>query len=249
MPPQDEVLKRERIVKGSCWACKQRRVKCDLKKPKCRRCASSGTTCNYEKLLIRWGTSAVKGVPTSNRFLICSTLDTWEGTLATNERRALDYFNRRLWPLLSVDRQPCTPPRFLAMQSRTVLSTVCLLADAHLRLLDKRNSDKNLQQSRLHCLATIRRDLSANALTESSLSSLSVAILLRYFLDGFVESGQPSASTESHHAGVQAVIKSFGGFGSITNKGHEDLNMLLSEFASTDLTSALLHERMPWGFY
>jgi hypothetical protein len=237
--------KRERVTEGSCWPCKQRRTKCDLQRPQCQRCVLSGTNCNYEKILIRWGTRAVKGIPPDGQTLAYSPLASWESTLAVNERRALDYFNARLWPLLSAVSGPCAPPGFLGMRSRTVLSTTCLLADAHRRMSDKRNSDRNLQQSRIGCFETVRRELSSVDLNELSLINLLVAILLLYFLDGFVESLQPSASTDCHHAGARAVIESLGGFESVMKGGQKEMSMLLSEFASTDLTSALLHGKEP----
>ncbi|KAK5203025.1 hypothetical protein LTR41_011249 [Exophiala xenobiotica] len=192
-------------------------------------------------MLIRWGTRAVKGIPPDSQTLAYSPLNSWESTLAINERRALDYFKARLWPLLSAVSGPFAPPGFLAIQSRTILSTTCLLADAHRRISDKRNSDRNLQQSRLGCFETVRRELASADLNKLSLVNLLVAILLLYFLDGFVESLQPSASTESHHAGAMAVIASLGGFEYALIGPQNEMSMLLSEFASTDLTSVLLH--------
>ena len=56
--------KRRRTVEGSCWPCKQRRVKCDLQKPSCRRCINSQTEdCSYDKVLLRWKKRPAKTVP------------------------------------------------------------------------------------------------------------------------------------------------------------------------------------------
>ncbi|OKL60439.1 hypothetical protein UA08_04321 [Talaromyces atroroseus] len=46
--------KRVRTVEGSCWACKDRRVICDLQRPQCSRCVSEDQPCEYGKLRLRW---------------------------------------------------------------------------------------------------------------------------------------------------------------------------------------------------
>ena len=97
--------KRKRIVQGSCWPCKQRRVKCDLRKPSCDKCHSLGAECCYDRLLLRWSTNATKGggrgpllqTPFNRRFG-SSFGDEW-AALATNDQKALDYFRVRLLAL------------------------------------------------------------------------------------------------------------------------------------------------------
>lgn len=66
--------KRVRTVEGSCWACKDRRVICDLQRPQCSRCTSEDQVCEYGKLRLRWcngvaarGRFAGQNVPVSSR--------------------------------------------------------------------------------------------------------------------------------------------------------------------------------------
>lgn len=56
--------KRVRTVEGSCWACKDRRVICDLQRPQCSRCTSEDQVCEYGKLRLRW----CNGVAARGRF-------------------------------------------------------------------------------------------------------------------------------------------------------------------------------------
>lgn len=52
-----------------------------------------------------------------------------------------------------------------------------------------------------------------------------------------------SASTSSHHSGVLAILERLGGIRAALRKAPEPLHMLLSEFATTDLTTAVIRGR------
>ncbi|KAK5453396.1 hypothetical protein LTS15_006581 [Exophiala xenobiotica] len=245
MPP-----KRVRTVEGSCWSCKQRRVKCDLQKPSCGKCIVAGITkCNYDRILIKWDARPSKGSPLGNQ--LCLYHHSLPGSggynLAINERRAIDYFRSRVWPLFSTSTQPCAAPIAMAMADRSVLLATCVMADSHRVLFDGRNSKENVHNKRLHCLTTVRKRLAdaAGSSRGMPLSTVLVAVLLMYFSDGFVECDQPSSSTLSHHAGARAIIDSLGGLPTIMSDGETSMKMLLSEFATTSLTNTLLHGTPP----
>jgi hypothetical protein len=121
------------------------------------------------------------------------------------------------------------------------------MADSHRVLHDGRNSRDHLQNKRLHCLTAVRKQLAdaSTGLNDMPLSTILVAVLLLYFSDGYVECTQGSASTASHHAGAKAIIDSLGGLPSIMLSGDKSIKLLLSEFATTDLTNSLLHGRCP----
>lgn len=129
-----------------------------------------------------------------------------------------------------------------------MLLTICELAEAHRGLLQENRPVilQSISDKRLNCLASIRKQLGQSVLDSESLSQLLVAVMLLYFLDGFIDCSQQSASTVSHGAGVRAIIDHLGGFSALIHKGQKDMvHMLLSEFASTDLTRALLENREP----
>ncbi|KAF2850212.1 hypothetical protein T440DRAFT_489795 [Plenodomus tracheiphilus IPT5] len=237
-------VRRRRTVEGSCWQCKQRRVKCDLRKPTCGRCQASRTeSCSYDKLLLRW-----KEHPTIlpyTGFQLIKEYTLGGLPLAINERRAIDYFKARLWPLFSTVHEPCPPPIALALQSQPVLQALCVFAEEHRALQERGSSKQTLERRRLHCLAAIRGQLADDQAGISSLSALLVAVLLLYFLEGYVNCTKADASTQCHLTGALAIINTLGGFDTAWSVSDENSRMLLSELASTDLTDALLQSRRP----
>jgi hypothetical protein len=232
--------KRRRIVEGSCWPCKQRRIKCDLQKPSCRRCLAAKTgDCSYDKILLRWKRGSIKSAPAIQPSLSDGL------SLAVNERRAIDYFKGRLWPLFSTAHEPCPAPVGLALRSQPVLQALCVFAEEHRALQERGQTKSTLEQRRLQCLTVIRGQLGENGVKGTSLPALLVAVLLLYFLEGYVNCNKDDASTRCHLAGALAIIDALGGFQAAWSSSDRMTRMLLSELASTDLTDALLQDRIP----
>lgn len=241
--------KRIRVSKGSCWPCKKRRVKCDLSRPACRRCSSSGTACDYNTRLIRWSTRPHGGIPSPRGEARLAVLL----PLGACERRALDYFHRRVWPLLSTSREPCAPPTPVALEHRVVLLAACVLSDSHRRLQEKEGGSGGQIEPggtrRLECLAAVRAEIAGCSAVDvretGPLVVLLFAVVLLYFDDGYVGCPLKSASTSSHHGGVLAILERLGGINTALSGAPEPLHMLLSEFATTDLTSAVVRGGTP----
>ncbi|KAF3394433.1 hypothetical protein F1880_005273 [Penicillium rolfsii] len=169
-------------------------------------------------------------------------------SLDSGELKALDYFQAALWPLLSTANQPYPPPISLALKSEPVLLAMCELAEAH-RLLRQDNSPYHQQiitDKRSNCLSSVRKHLRECLSKNESLSQVLVAVLLLYFLGGYIDCTDQSASTTSHQAGVRAIVEQLGGFSALMDESEMEIpHMLLSEFASTDLIQALLGDRHP----
>lgn len=165
--------------------------------------------------------------------------------LAVNERKALDYFQACLWPLLSTAHDPCPPPVALALRSQPVLQALCVFAEEHRALQGTGSSKQALNKRRAHCLAAIRNHLGGGTPEKNALSALLVAVLLLYFLEGYVNCTRDDASTHCHFSGALAIINALGGFEATWSSSDRITRMLLSEFASTDLTDALLQDRPP----
>jgi hypothetical protein len=237
--------KRCRTVEGSCWPCKQRRVKCGLQKPVCHRCSLSKTDeCNYDKVLLKWKKVPASSIPAT--YLKLTPEHILDGNpLPTDERRAVDYFKARLWPLFSTVNEPCPPPIALALRSQPVLQALCVFAEEYRASQEGGYCKKALNKRRLHCLAAIRDQLGSNSTKGSPLAALLVAVLLLYFLEGYVNCTDDDASTKCHLAGALAIINALGGFQSAWSSSDRITQMLLSELASTDLTDALLQDRAP----
>jgi hypothetical protein len=243
--PGGSASKRSRTVEGSCWPCKQRRVKCDLQKPSCRRCTSSKTAqCSYDKLLLRWKERPASTVPASQQ-LLSLALDFDGCSLGLHERKAIDYFKGRLWPLFSTVREPCPPPIALALRSQPVLQALCVFSEEH-RASQKRDApNETIERRRLLCLSTIRGQLDDGNAGSASLSALLVAVLLLYFMEGYLNCTNDNASTGCHLAGVLAIVNTLGGYNAVWSSSDRITQMLLSEMASTDLTDAILQGRRP----
>lgn len=268
MPPKQRV----RVVQGSCWPCKKRRIKCDLGRPTCTRCGLVGAPCDYNSRLIRWSTRPVvpqqqlqlqhspRAVSASSASVSSRSesplplpvpvpLPPPGASLAVYEKRALDYFHGRFWPLLTTSSEPCAPPIPVALEHRVVLLATCVLADAHRWLQDGRNSRSVLNVKRAECLAALRAEVDGCCKSASGedgpLSMLLFAVLLLYFHDGFLECAGSSASTCSHRDGVLAIVDRLGGLETLLNTGPDPLHLLLSEFASADLATAMLKGRPP----
>lgn len=245
---------RIRITKGSCWPCKKRRVKCDLTKPACRRCASAGTACDYNSRLIRWSTRPSGRAPVPGPAWCGDGVVIPRGevrltvSLDVCERRALDYFHRRVWPLLSTSKEPCAAPTPVALEHRVVLLAACVLSDSHRRLQDGSGSRGHdaLGKRRVECLAAVRTEIAGCCVDVRGTGTLVVllfAVILLYFDDGYVGCTLKSASTSSHHSGVLAILERLGGINAALHKAPEPLHMLVSEFATTDLTTAIIRGR------
>ncbi|KAJ0276425.1 hypothetical protein COL940_008277 [Colletotrichum noveboracense] len=219
------VTNRVRVVEGSCWPCKKRRI-------------------NVRRL--KWCTRPTIKAPAIYQI---TTRDVQlASSLAADERRALDYFHHRLWPMFTTAPEPCAAPILQALEHRVVLLATCVIADAHRVLQDGRNSRNLLRMKRLECLAALRGELGDTQIAKidkESLMTLLLAVLLLYFHDGYLECAQASASTTSHHGGVRAIVDSLGGINTVLETSHESIHMLLSEFASTDLTSVMLKGGQP----
>ncbi|CAM1501569.1 Fc.00g035530.m01.CDS01 [Cosmosporella sp. VM-42] len=203
-----------------------------------------GATCDYNTRLIRWSTRTTVSVPAM--YQVTSRDEQLSASLAVYEKRALDYFHSRVWPLLSTASQPCAPPTLVALEHRVVLLATCVLADSHRLLQDGRNSRQGLNIKRLECLAAVRVEVDGCCNSDDGpLRTLLFAVLLLHFHDGFLECTQKSASTASHHSGVLAILDRLGGMQTVLSTCPESLHMLLSEFASADLTTAMLQGRPP----
>lgn len=235
-------MARIRVVQGSCWSCKKRRVKCDLTKPACQRCIQTGARCDYNARLIRWSTrSTVRDVPR-----ICQLAGLGHNGLEAGEKRALDYFHLRVWPLLQTSEELCAPPLPVAIENRVVLLAACVLAGSHQLLQDGRGHLRGLNSQRLECLAAIRSEVDGCVGgCSGSLLVLLFAVLLLHLHDGFMELHGDVASTASHHQGVVAILVQLGGLESVFRLSQEPLQMLLTEFVSADLTTALIHGTVP----
>ncbi|KAJ5112262.1 Zn(II)2Cys6 transcription factor [Penicillium argentinense] len=245
--------KRERTVKGSCWPCKQRRVKCDLTRPYCRRCTGSGATCSFSKVNVRWNARPTKSAPAAYQ-----NSTTLRGTprdkpmhdprVTGDTMKALSYFESAIWPLFMTTPHPCPSPISLALDFEPVLLSICGLAASHRRMIENQpdGTTNLLTDERTDCLSKVRERLQCYGSDPEILPRLLVAVLFLYIEDGFIRCEEQSASTISHQTGAHAIVEHLGGLEKLIAESKSDVpHMLLSVFSSTDLTRALLDDTAP----
>lgn len=234
---------RVRVVKGSCWPCKKRRVKCDLTRPVCQRCYAAGASCDYSTRLIRWSTRPSVNISTAAEAARHHSPRS-ETLLVSVEQQAVGYFHGRVWPLLTTVSGPCAPPMPVALEHRVVLLSMCVFAASH-RYLQDGQGEELINPTRSELIQVLRTQILGCCRQDSDmLPTLLLAVLLLYLHDGLVDCSASSA-TIKHYQGVLAILEQLGGMASVIGRGQESLDMLLSEFASADLTTALLRERAP----
>lgn len=242
---------RVRTVQGSCWPCLRRRIKCDLVKPTCSRCSLIGAACSYDSRQIRWSTRPAPTAPTT--YQVCTREEQLASSLPPYERRALEYFVGRLWPLMTTESTPCVPPTLVALESKAVLLAACVIADTHRVLQDGRNNQRLLASKRGQCLSTVRSELrqwcsSPKMADTATLPPLLMAVILLYLGDGFLDNPtQWASSTTSHQNGLKAIIGRLGSLDDVLTRTTypEPLQMLITQFASGDLTTALIRGGRP----
>ena len=161
----------------------------------------------------------------------------------------MEYFTARFWPLLTTASTPCTPPVAMAWRHRPVFLATCVVAETHRFLQDGRNDRHSVVARRGECLSAVRRELTHWSMDTGkvALQMLMMSVLILYFNDGLLEKfalGQ--APAQDHGGGLKAILEQLGGIDALIDTScPESLRMLISEYMSADLTSALLRGEKP----
>ncbi|OAL55155.1 hypothetical protein IQ07DRAFT_659115 [Pyrenochaeta sp. DS3sAY3a] len=233
--------RRVKTVPGSCWTCKSRRIRCDLTKPICRHCIGVGATCEYAQNTSKRSLRPVPNVPISFQPIAFP-----RGLNNTSEDKAILYFHGRLWPLLTVLDQPSSPPLQSVVDDLVVCSATCLLAESHRFLQDRRNAPPDTIGKRKECIEAVNMELDrCSAGNTVGMRSLLFAILLLNFYEGYIECSKLSYPTLIHHNGIQATIDAMGGLQRVLTQEHRSLQVLISLFATADLTTKMLRGSVP----
>ncbi|CAH0000751.1 unnamed protein product [Clonostachys byssicola] len=168
------------------------------------------------------------------------------GLDSPSQEKAILYFYRRLWPLLTASLDPIPPPLQAFGDHKVVLLATGLLADSHRFLQDKRNRPPDTVEKRRQCIEAVNEELGrCSADGTISMQPLLFAILLLYFYEGYIDCSRWPLSTLIHHGGIQATLEKMGGLERVLNLGHESLQVLVSLFATADLTSNMLRGGVP----
>jgi hypothetical protein len=231
MPP------RIRTVEGSCWGCKERRVICDLNTPACDKCTKIGRRCDYGKVRLRWtdcvasrGRLAGKKIPLSQSPVLHKSTD-----------HHILYFEKELLPRFNLANTVQIIDLKTLSNDPILLQSVVAVANAHAAYRSANEKALSLSkiQDRNNALRMFRKHLAGSHTPEAN-SSLFIANVLLCILDGIIEPITESSATHHHLVGGKAILKQWSGMKELFQMKHELSVLMLSIFATMDLTHAML---------
>ncbi|RDL40963.1 Zn2 DNA-binding protein [Venustampulla echinocandica] len=236
MPP------RIRTVEGSCWSCKERRVICDLTLPACVKCTKTGRRCDYGALRLKW----TDCVASRGRFAGQKVPLYQKPTLQRNSDHYLMYFENELLPRFNLTNTVPTIDLKLLEKDPVLFESAIAVANAHAayRSVDGKALVLQKIQSRNRALRVFREQL-MTAHSDEVTSSLFIANVLLCILDGIIEPVSTSA-THHHLVGGKAILKLWAGARSVFELKQELPVLMLSIFATMDLTHSLLIGDSPY---
>jgi hypothetical protein len=206
--------------------------------PGCEKCAKIGRRCDYGKVRLRW-TDCVA----SRGRLAGKKIPLYQApTLQRNQDHHLLYFENELLPRFNLTNTvPQLDLKILA-QDPILLQSVVAVANAH-QTYAYRSPDEQASlariQDRNNALRMFRKHLIA-AHNDDVNNSLFIANVLLCILDGIIEPSTENSATHHHLVGGKAILKHWGGVKGIFESKMELPILMLSIFATMDLTHSML---------
>ncbi|EME41559.1 hypothetical protein DOTSEDRAFT_156493 [Dothistroma septosporum NZE10] len=150
----------KRVVEGSCWTCKKRRLKCDLTRPICGKCLTSSSPCSYTSKQLQWvGGAAVRGrlksmgpstafadalrtrrasAPETGLVICNATMMLPPSPCSaspTLPASLLMYFRNAVWPRLQLSEHPIELDDAMLIHEPVLLEAILAVSQAHHHLL------------------------------------------------------------------------------------------------------------------
>lgn len=224
---------------------------CDLQQPTCLKCAKADVACNYNKRLLKWqGSLASRGYLAGKTVPVRDSTpgqDLRISTLSASQQSAFDYFRQKVWPLLFVGGAESSVPFTLALKSSPLLLAILALATTHKAAQSANNELKiESEQARLACISSLRIQLAKDTIEEEQSRAVVMTSIFLCMLDGYLNPQDDMAATIEHQLGAQAVINILGGPLEAISRAAPNELILLSEFASMDLSRALIIGERPY---
>ncbi|KAJ9300344.1 transcriptional regulator family: Fungal Specific TF [Paecilomyces variotii] len=299
------VPKRIRTVEGSCWPCKDRRVICDLQKPECSRCATSGRACSYSRVRLKWcngiaargrfagrngpvsaaaaiatntgtgrrsspsersddeSTSVITLSPPANFSVLSATV--WEPAFVMTADHLMLYFQHELLDRFNVAKDRLQVDVGSACKDPALLQSVTAVANAHHFLYARRSQQHAVwakKMARLTAIKLFRERLQMSrvrrrqqqlvktgadgGLDIASMKDLFVINVLFCILDGIIEPLDEGAATYLHFHGGRAILAQWGFLDQLFRVKKGLSALMLSIFATMDLTHSLLTGETPY---
>ena len=263
-----------RVPEGACWNCRKKRLKCDLRKPKCTKCESRSTVCDYSQRQLQWvGGAAVRGrltsighgphnENTSTENATDTGLPVPEYSLQLSPspvspspllpETLVMYFRNAVWPRLQLSDQLISLDENVLMHEPALREAVLAVSQAHHhQLLGSEASctisagSQSREQSRQLALSRFRRRIEDGVGSEDDAGRLFQIVCIFCILDGVVFPDEQGNASEQHLRGGHSMLSAWESI---------PLKMLLagglqahlfSVFATVDLVHSLLSGDKP----
>lgn len=248
--------RRSRVVEGSCWACRRRRLKCDLRKPTCVQCHDKEQTCSYgTSPPIKWvGGAASRGRLAEGRSpkspaSPCAMLAAPSAAMPLERGEVIMYFANAVLPRFQISNEPIYLDFDTVLQDEALQQTVVAVAQAHYALhskVDVYDMAIVRKRARQSAIEGFRQCLAQDVRSESSAQRLFAINILLCILDGMIEPSEELNASTCHLRGGFAILDQW------TNTPTRMLMQdglqahLLSVYATMDLVHALLSGDKPF---
>ena len=169
-------------------------------------------------------------------------------TLQRNQDFHILYFENELLPRFNLTNTVPSVDLKILSQDPILVQSIIAVANAHQTYAYRSPDDKSVLskiQDRNTALRLFRKNLMA-AHNDEVNTSLFIANVLLCILDGIIEPSTESSATHYHLVGGKAILKHWGGLEGIFKQKGELPILMLSIFATMDLTHALLIGDAPY---
>lgn len=229
---------------------------CDLNVPSCDKCSKIGRRCDYGKVRLRWtdcvasrGRLAGKKIPLyQSKSQMSQTSQLAQASqivaapvLKKNADYHMLYFEKELLPRFNISNtMPHLDLKDL-YKDPILVQSVIAVANAHATYRSANEQSLTLSkiQDRNKALKLFREHLMGAHTNETS-SSLFIANVLLCILDGILEPLTESTAVSAHLVGGKAILKQWTNMKDIIHLKYELPVLMLSIFATMDLTHAML---------
>jgi len=245
--------RRSRVIEGSCWTCRKRRIKCDLRKPSCTRCLDGGQTCSYSNTPpVKWvGGSATRGRLAGPHSPISSglALGALPATQPLKNSEVILYFANEVMPRLQIPDKPINLDLDNVLQDEPLRQTIIAVSQAHYALHSKVSVyDVAVirKKTRQTAIEGFLRCLGEGVHSESSAQRLFAISILFCVLDGMIAPSEEHNVSTCHLRGGCAILDQW------TNTPTRMLLQdgwqahMLSLYTTIDLVHALLSGDKPF---
>ncbi|KHN98440.1 Zn(2)-C6 fungal-type DNA-binding domain protein [Metarhizium album ARSEF 1941] len=252
------LIRRRRVVEGSCWTCRKRRVKCDVRKPSCTRCLDARKNCSYGTTPpLRWvgdvssrsclaSLASLKNSSTLSGLGVARWSPPSSQPLEQSESKL--YFSNVVLPRFvlneSIERDLDD-----VLQNETLIGAITAVSQAHYARcskVDVYDVSTVRKLARLSAIEAFRRCLQQGLQSDSSAQRLFATNILFCILDGMIEPSDEYNSSTCHLRGGWAILHKWPNTPTRMLLQDGLQAHLLSIYATMDLVHALLGGHKPF---